>query len=116
MLYLGFRNIVNPPNKGWTWSNPIADILPKCKENGCYHCIAGYTNCHDFLNLHIVRLSCVANVAHEFEARALSMQKDFLNHQNKWKRYIRTYFCFTMIELNQFKSHKCYYIIIIILT
>jgi len=87
----GFRNLVTPPiiksdGSTWTWSNPSADLFPKCKEGGCYNCITGYRKCHDGFQLFNVRLSCVAHVAIEYERRVQSMKEDFYNHQNKWKR------------------------------
>ena len=95
MLRLGFRNIVTPPNKGWTWSNPSADLLPLCKEGGCYNCIQ-VVNYHAGYQEHIRRLGCVADVAMRYEDRVQSMAKDFHSHQ---KRYMKIFLCFTIMIL-----------------
>ena len=87
MLRLGFRNIVTPPNKGWTWTNPSADLLPLCKEGGCYNCMLE-ANYHRGYLEHIRRLGCVADVATRYEGRVQSMAKDFHSHQ---KRYMKIF-------------------------
>ena len=93
ILYLGCRNIVIPPNKGWTWANPFAEFLHLCKTGLGYNHIgqfnglhAGFTKCNS-------QLHCVAQKLLSYESRVKAMQTDFHNHQKRWKWYINIYLC-----------------------
>ena len=101
ILYLGCRNIVIPPNKGWTWSNPFAEFLHLCKTGFTYNHIGRFTSQRQGLSKCLSQLNCVAQKLLSYESRVKAMQTDFHNHQKRWKWYINIYLCSPITKFSE---------------
>jgi len=104
----GCRNIVIPPNKGWTWSNPFAEFLHLCKTGHTYNHIGRFTSQRQGLSKCLSQLNCVAQKLLSYESRVKAMQTDFHNHQNRWK-CLQTSVLKCQTQLRQTKQalHRC---------